>query len=434
MKRFVAILSLLIFSTTLASRAAEPPTAARLREQALQCRQILSNSLVDFYLPNCLDRTSGGYKENLNEHGDFTLTGEKFLTLQARQVWFFSTLALEGIDHDRSLEAAKHGFTFIYEKMRDKQKGGYFSKVTDEGQVKDARKHAYLNAFALYAFGTYRRASNDRNAFGACVELFSRLDHFAHDNEHGGYIEFFNPDWTEVTNSAAGGYVGAIGVKTYNTHLHLMEAMTEYYRSVKDPTALQRLNELLDININTVLYPTVNANVDAFHRDWTVVNEPNNLRASYGHDIECLWLVIDAARFTGRSASIYRTWAEKLGANIMKYGYDRDNGGLFESGPLDKPADKKQKTWWVQAEALVGFLQLYELTGKPEYYEAFSKTLDFCAKYQVAKEGGWWATRNTDGSPAPDKTRTSMWQGGYHAGRSMLECSHRLEALAKSAK
>jgi len=434
MKRIFILFAVLISLNAFTEFAGEAPTAAHLREQAAQCRQILSNSLVNFYLPNCLDRTSGGYKENLDEHGDFTLTGEKFLTLQARHVWFFSALALEGIERERSLNAAKHGFTFIHDKMRDRKLGGYFSKVTDEGAPKDARKHAYLNAFALYAFSMYHRASNDRQALGASVELFTALDHYAHDGQHGGYIEFFNPDWTEVTNSTAGGYVGAVGVKTYNTHLHMMEAMAEFFRNTKDPLALQRLNELIDINIDTVLYPTVNANVDAYHRDWTVVDEPNNLRASYGHDIECIWLVIDSAKIAGRSPSLYRTWAGKLAGNIMKFGYDREHGGLFESGPLGEPANLKRKTWWVQAEALVGFLELYQLTGNLEYYEAFSKTLDFCAKNHVAQEGGWWATRNPDGTPTPDKTRTSMWQGAYHAGRSMIECAHRLDALAKAAK
>jgi mannobiose 2-epimerase len=414
--------------------AAEGPTAAQLKAQAVQCREILSNSLVNFYLPNALDRVYGGYKENLDARGAFTLTGEKFLTLQARHVWFFSALALEGIERERSLNAAKHGFTFIRDKMRDKKLGGYFSKVTDEGRPADPRKHAYLNSFALYAFAMYYRASNDREAQRAAIELFTTLDHFSHDSEHGGYIEFFNPDWTEVTNSTGGGYVGAVGVKTYNTHLHLMEAVAEFYRSVKDPRALERLNELIDINVDTVLYPTVNANVDAYHRDWTVVNEPNNLRASYGHDIECIWLAIDSAKVAGRSPSLYRTWAEKLAGNVMKFGYDRDRGGLFESGPLNEPANNKRKTWWVQAEALVGLLELYQLTGNLEYYEAFSKTLDFCAKNHVAQEGGWWATRNADGSPAPDKTRTSMWQGAYHAGRAMIESSHRLDQLAKTAK
>src|SRR5687768_13941400 len=110
-------LSILLVLLTLHSFGAD---AEKMREQAAQCRELLKTSLVDFYLPNCLDEKNGGYMENLDREGKFALTGEKFLTLQARHVWFFSAVAMEGVERERSLTAAKHGFKFIREKMRDK--------------------------------------------------------------------------------------------------------------------------------------------------------------------------------------------------------------------------------------------------------------------------------------------------------------------------
>jgi cellobiose epimerase len=430
MKNYGILIEVALVALSMISSFGADSTSPQLRQQAQQCRDLLKSSLVDFYLPNCLDWTNGGYMENLDRDGHFTLTGEKFLTLQARQVWFFSTLAREGIEKEKSLEAAKLGFKFIHGKMRDPKFGGYYSKVTDDGNPKDARKHAYLNSFALYSFAAYFQASKDSAALKAAKELFDVLEKHSHDELHGGYIEFFTRDWHEVTNNTGGGYVGAVGHKTYNTHLHLMEAMAELYRVWPDPRVLKRLNELIVINTSTVMHPTVNNNIDAYLRDWKLVNTSANLRASFGHDLECIWLVADAAKTAGESPKLYRNWAEKLAANCMSFGYDKDHGGFYESGPLSAPANNRRKTWWVQNEAMVGLLELYEQTGKREYYDAFSKTLDFCAKYQVAREGGWWATRNPDGSPAPDKTRTSMWQGAYHAGRSLLESSHRLERLA----
>ena len=74
-------------------------------------------------------------------------------------------------------------------------------------------------------------------------------------------------------------------------------------------------------------------------------------------------------------------------------------------------------------------LEMYRLTGKQEYYDVFRQTLDFVEKHQVAREGSWWATRTADGSPKGD-SRSSMWQGAYHNGRSMLLCARLLEELA----
>ena len=82
------------------------------------------------------------------------------------------------------------------------------------------------------------------------------------------------------------------------------------------------------------------------------------------------------------------------------------------------------------AEALVSMLEMYRLTGNARYYRAFAQTLDFIDNHQVAETGGWWATRMADGSPHENKSRTSMWQGGYHNGRALLQCAQRLEQLA----
>jgi cellobiose epimerase len=424
---------IVLFTTASLSMIAAPavaPTAAHLREQAGRCRSIMEESLVRFYLPGCVDEKNGGYYESLRDK-QFVPTGEKFLTLQSRQLWFFSTLASEGIQREKALAAAQHGYNFIRTKMRDPVHGGYFSKVTDAGDPKDSRKHAYLNSFALYALVAYHRASGDIEALAEAKALFRTLEEKSHDREHGGYVEFFARDWTPVSDPKAQGYVGAIGHKTYNTHLHLLESLTELHRIWPDELVRQRLFELITINISSVHHRTHNANVDAWHRDWKIVNEPRNLRASYGHDVECIWLVSEAAATAGLSKSTLLNWAEGLASYSIEHGYDRAHGGFYSGGPLGAPADDTKKVWWVQAEALVGMLEMYRLSGNTIYYDLFSKTLDFIEKHQVAREGSWWATRSADGSPTSDKQRSSPWHGAYHGGRAMILSAKWLEELAR---
>jgi mannobiose 2-epimerase len=187
---------------------------------------------------------------------------------------------------------------------------------------------------------------------------------------------------------------------------------------------------LITINTSTVRTPIVESNVDAFHRDWRVVDDPRNLRASYGHDVECAWLTLDAVRTLGISTDLFRSWAEALCQSSIKHGFDGQHGGFFSSGPLGKPADDTKKIWWVEAEAIVSMLDMFQLTGNTMYYDLFSRTLDFVEKHQVAEEGSWWATRAADGSAANDRQRTGPWQGGYHAGRSMILAAKALDRIA----
>lgn len=409
--------------------AADPaPSREALLQQARRCRQILRTSLVDFYLPACVDKANGGYLESLRD-GKFVPTGEKFLTQQGRQLWFFSTLARAEIEREAALAAAKSGFDFLESKMRDRRHGGYFAKVTDAGEPRDPRKHAYLNAFALYGLVAYHRATGEAAALEAARTLFGVLEEKAHDRQHGGYVEFFSADWRPVTDPKEPGYVGAIGTKTYNTHLHLLEAFADLYRAWPDPLVRQRLVELVLINANTVRHPDFNCNIDGWRPDWRMVETPRNLRASYGHDVECAWLTLDAARALGLSPQLLRGWAEGLCSYSLKFGYDRKHGGFYYTGPLGRESDDTKKEWWVQAEALVSMLEMYRLTGRREYHDVFSQTLDFVEKHQVAQEGGWWATRAADGSPRGNQ-RSAPWHGAYHSGRSMLLCAKLLEELA----
>jgi mannobiose 2-epimerase len=255
----------------------------------------------------------------------------------------------------------------------------------------------------------------------------------AHDATYGGYTEFFEEDWTAITDPKVQSFVGPGGTKTYNTHLHVLEALTALYRVWPNPTVRKRLEELLVVNTQTVRLPRHGCNVEGFTPDWKPIDTPQNLRASYGHDVECAWLCLDAARALDHPPALLRGWAEGLVGYSLRHGYDRAHGGFFYTGPLDKNADDTKKEWWVQAEALVSMLELYKLTGKPEYYAVFAQTIDFVEKHQVAAEGSWWATLRPDGSPA-SPSRTSMWHGAYHDGRSMLLCAKLLDELAAAAK
>ncbi|MFO0900215.1 MAG: AGE family epimerase/isomerase [Pirellulales bacterium] len=404
------------------------PTTADYQAQADRCRRILRSSIIDFYLPDCVDHEQGGYYESLVD-GKFGPTGEKFVTLQARQLWFFSALASADLERDSALGAAHTGYQFLEAKFRDRVHGGYFAKVSDQGQPTDRRKHVYLNAFVLYALAAYHRASGDAAALAAAQDLFRTLEAKAHDSAHGGYVEFFQQNWAPIVDPSEPSFIGPPGTKTFNTHLHMLEALAELHRVWPDPLVRTRLDELLAINTLTIRLPEFGCNVDGFTSYWRPIDTPRNLRASYGHDVEAAWLCLDAARTLNRSSAVYRGWAEGLVGYSVEHGFDHAHGGFFYSGPLGEPADETKKEWWVQAEALVSLLEMHQLTGKPEYYERFAETLDFVERHQVATEGGWWATRQADGSPAGD-SRTSMWQGAYHNGRAMLRCGEMLDKLA----
>ncbi len=428
----VAVLLLGALSCSGLTTKTEPPmldaaVAARLQK-------ILHENIVPFWMERSLDRENGGYVNNFNSAGEPNGKSDKGIVTQSRMLWFWARLARSGLGppaHSREqlLEAAELGYRFLREKMWDPQNGGFYWAVDSSGNEKTkADKHLYGQVFALYALSEYYLASPKQEVLDFAVDFFHLLDAKAHDNTYGGYMEFFSTDWTDPPAGAQPYLGGPAGWKLMNTHLHIMESLTTFHEASGLPLARQRLFELITIQSSTVVRREWGACSDKYERDWTPRTEGEFGRASYGHDVENVWLLMEANEAAGLSDYPLLGLYKGLMSYSLQYGYDDANGGFYDSGPFGRPADRRAKIWWVQAEALVASLRMYEITGEEQYLTVFLQTLDFIEKHQVDWEHGeWHAELTPDGTPRGDKA--DIWKAAYHNGRAMIECLEALERL-----
>jgi mannobiose 2-epimerase len=401
---------------------AAPP---ELKRHAAAIESNLHESIVAFWLPRSIDRQHGGYEINFDIHGKPNGKTTKGLVTQARMVWFWAHMARAGLDGPEFkradyLAAAEHGFRFLGERLRDAEHGGYFWEVDQTGRKRlRPNKHLYGQAFALYALSEYHLATGDRQALELAHRLFDTLERAAHDREHGGYHEYFTPDWQPVPPDE-GTYMGIAGVKLMNTHLHLMEAMTTYVLASHRPLARTRLAELMEIQSNTVVRKSDGFCTDKYRPDWTPMLDPPHNVVSYGHDIENVWLLIDARRALDLPQAPLVDLYHALWDYSLEHGLDADRGGLYYTGPFNGPATDRNKSWWVQAELLISALRMHQLTGDPRYAEIFDQTWRFIDEEMTDHEhGGWYATITPEGSARGDKA--NVWKCAYHNGRALIE-------------
>jgi mannobiose 2-epimerase len=223
------------------------------------------------------------------------------------------------------------------------------------------------------------------------------------------------------------------GLKLMNTHLHLLEAFTSFYRASKSPLARQRLVELILIQSNTVVRKPLGACTDKYNRDWTPRLEAEYARVSYGHDIENVWLLMDACDAVGLSNQPLLDLYKTLYDYSLKYGYDETNGGFFESGLFNKPADGRTKIWWAQAEGLVSSLYMFRITGEPKYLSVFKETYDFVDKYIADQDNGEWHGSVTTDGKVIEGDKAGPWKCGYHNGRAMIKCIEILRQLKENS-
>ena len=382
----------------------------------------LQKNIVSFWLQKTLDHTNGGYHINIGPNNEPLRPEVKMIVSQARQVWLFSRLVRKGYGGKECLDAAELGFTFIKEKMWDTKNGGFYWQVAATGNAALLpEKLLYGQAFGLYAVSEYYLACKKPEVLTFAREIFELLETKAHDSIHGGYREVFTEEWAVPNPDRF--YLGLPpNIKSMNTHLHLLEAMSNFYRASQLPLARERLLELIKIQSETVVRKTPGTCTNEHEEDWTPVLEKDNIRISYGHNLENIWLLIDACDAAGIAPDSLLNLHQKLFDYSFTYGFDKKRGGFYDSGSIeDKPAINRNKVWWVQAEALVCSLYLYRLTQDTKYLKVFTKTYDFIEKYQVDWQNGeWYATITSKGNHLGNKA--DPWKAGYHNGRAMMEC------------
>ena len=362
----------------------------------------------EFWKTHGPDREHGGFHGTLDRTGNPVAPTDKGLIQTTRHLWSTS-LWYEKRARTPEVKAFSDDlYRFLMKHFYDAGAKEFHFKVSRSGEPVQTKKVLYANAFAIYALTQYARVYGVREAGDAALACFRAIDTRAHDSKFGGYDQRNDPAWLSP---------GA--EKETNTHLHLMEAFSTLYAYGKDPVVKERLGELIHLFATKILQKEGYARKE-FLLDWTPFGEPS---VSYGHDIETAWLLVEAAEsFGNRDEPAIREAAATLGASSAEWGYDAKHGGFFEEGiPAGVPV-KREKIWWIQAEAIPGLYELYRLSRDEKYLERMEKTLAFIEEHQTDREfGGWYWGVLEDGTIGPHgDNKGEEWKASYHDLRALV--------------
>ena len=395
--------------------------AADRAQSAREYKRQLAEKIMPYWYDTAVDQQHGGYLLSDDAAKKAPPATEKQLVTQSRMVWGFAHAHRKGLStaNRNYLKAAEQGYRFLLAHFLDPENGGYYWTTDPAGKPLNQRKIVYGEAFVIYAFVEYYRASHDEVALKRAMDLYTVLQRRAHDREHGGWIEHFERDWTPMLKPSPEAIVEVGGMKSANTHLHLMEALTELYDATHDPEVRKSLVEAVRLNA-TYFYPR-EAGQSCFHRhlDWKPATAPSSAGLSYGHNVEFAWLFIHAQNVLGQPLS----W-DHFNAHIehaLKYGYDHQRGGLYSRGKDDQPATDTDKVWWVQAEMLAALTDALQHKEDRAYSEALDKLVDFIFKYQAnPADAVWLDTVAADGTPK-NTAKAHSWKANYHDVRAMVK-------------
>jgi mannobiose 2-epimerase len=406
---------------------AMPPTRTAVLDYANRIEADLRHNVLPFWLEHAAtDKGPRLIGAMTNDHV-VDPTAERGQLLAARILWTFSA-AYQRYPDPKYAKLADVAYDELHTWFWDKTHAGYRWSIQADGAPRRERKQIYGQAFSLYALAEYHAASRRPEPLHRAIQVFELIERHAVDPEQGGYFEAFAGDWSPIEDVRLSA-VDQNDPKSQNTHLHVMEAYARLLRCWPDPRLRSALARLVEVMITKIVLPSGHLGL-FFSRDWQVRSD----RVSYGHDIEAAWLLNDAAAAVGDpslSERVARVTA-RLAEITLAEGIDGDGGVYNEGGPAG--LTNANKEWWPQAEAVVGFIDAYQHTGNDTYLATALRSWDFIDQHLIDRQRGEWLRGVTrDGRVLDQELKISFWKCPYHNGRTGLEATARLRAIAGSA-
>ena len=387
-----------------------------------EVQDVLQTNILPFWLDKMIDRENRGFYGRIDGHGVLHPDAEKGAILNARILWTFSA-AYRVLKRPEYLAAATRAKDYILEHFYDKEFGGIYWSLDCLGRPKDTKQQFYAIGFAIYGLSEYARATADREALDYAIRLFECIEQHSLDRKDNGYIEACTREWGKIEDMRLSDF-DANYPKSQNTHLHIIEPYTNLFRIWKDERLEKALRNLINIFTDKILNPETHHLDLFFDNDWT--RGAGHLE-SYGHDIECSWLMHEAALVLGDEEVLRKVEPiVKLVAKASEKGLNAD-GSMVHEANVDTGHVDDDLHWWVQAEAVVGFFNIYQYFGDEQALEKATHCWQYIKQNLIDNENGeWYWSRHADGTLNLEDDKAGFWKCPYHNGRMCLELIERI--------
>ncbi|MFA5264090.1 MAG: AGE family epimerase/isomerase [Opitutaceae bacterium] len=429
------LMAILSSIPTLAGEEAKQPgllsTAQRadLVSLANSAESELKTDILPFWIKHAPDREHGGFFGLVTNDLTVFQDAPRGMLLTARILWTFSS-AYRKYQDPQYLEMARWAYADLESRFRDKEQDGYFWSVKPDGTPVLDGKQIHGQAFAIYALSEFYRATGEKPALDRAIEVYRLIEKHSRDRQHGGYLEAFTRDWKRPPGKRLN-ETGPECSKSQSTHIHLIEAYANLLRAWPDAGLRSDLKKAIEVMLTHTLNKSGKHLVLYFDADWS----PRSEIISFGHDMEVAWLLTDATEAVGDPELLKAVNKTSLALveSTLAEGLDKDGSVFFTTTPKGISDDNKE--WWVQAEAAVGFINAYQISGDARYLAAAQRVWDFVEKFLIDRKNGEWVFRVTKaGKVASQGAKISMWKCPYHNGRACMEIADRIRAITGGEK
>jgi len=398
------------------------------REALIRFREELERELKGNILPWWMrfapDHELGGFHGHIDHQNRVVKGAGKGSVLNARILWTFSA-AYRMYGNPDYLNIARRAFAYIISYFIDRVYGGVYWELEPDGRPRSTRKQIYALAYTIYALAEYHLADAGEEALDLARELFTLIETHALDREYNGYTEALTREWGTLEDFRLS-EKDQNESKTMNTHLHILEAYGNLYRVWKDPVLKEALENLIRLFLDRFVDPD-RMQLNLFFDDhWKLKSS----LVSYGHDIECSWLLHEAALILENQRLVKETEVVAVQmARASEAGLDEDGGLYYEYFPENMVMDR-ERHWWPQAEAMVGYFNAWKISGQQLFLDRSRGSWKFIREKLVDHAlGEWYWSVDEQGKPLNGKEKAGFWKCPYHNGRACMELIRRIDEI-----
>lgn len=417
---FFTVTEARLFSQQKVSEETNKTTSSiKMPQQLVLLKEEVKNNLIENILPywmsKMVDEVNGGFYGRIDGNNKVNPDAVKGGILNARILWTFSS-AFRILKDSAYLRTATRAKDYILAHFIDKQFGGAYLSLNSKGEPEDTRKQIYTQAFFIYSLSEYYLATGDKESLSKAKEIFNLVEKYSFDNQFNGYFEAYSRDWNRINDKMIGEKT-ANDQKGMNTHLHILEAYANLYRSWPDERVEKSLRNLVELFNDKIVDKQTFHLINFLNEKW----ESTSPVESYGHDIEASWLIVEAAHLL--KDPVLTDKIEKLSLKMVKAaseGLQPDGSMIYEKDKVTGQFNTNRQ-WWPQAETIVGFVNAYELTGTESYLVTAVNSWKYIDKKFVDHKDGEWFSSISDSGVIGRGDKGGFWKCPYHNSRMCME-------------
>lgn len=387
------------------------------RKISEQYKVELLENVLPFWINYSQDNEFGGYFTCLDREGKVFDT-DKFVWLQAREVYMFSILYNRLEQNSEWLKCAVQGGEFLKKHGHDGSYNWYFS-LDRQGNPLVEPYNIFSYTFATIAFGQLHLATGNKEYADIAKKTFDAI--LNKKNNPKGKWNKATPGGRDLKNFA-------LPMILCNLALEIEHLLP---KEILDLLIDDCIHEVMDVFCRQELGGLVVENV---HVDGSLVNTFDGRLINPGHAIEAMWFIMNLGVRLKRRDLIDKAVDTTL--KMLDYGWDKEFGGIYyfmdRLGCPPQQLEWDQKLWWVHIEALISLVKGYELTRSEKCWEWFKKVHDYTWKnFKDPDFPEWFGYLNRRGEVLLP-LKGGKWKGCFHVPRGLYQCWQSLERMAKS--